>query len=153
MNTRNSSMKSPGARESIGHRISVLHRYTRVYLDRELAKYDIGSSQIPFLMTLYHEDGVHQEMLTEIHNVDKATTTRAITKLEKKGYIVRKTDEADRRAYRVYLTVRAKRMRPVFRKILTGWTKILLIDFSEDERKTLVKLLDKLAINASEYND
>ena len=141
------------ARESIGHRISVLYRYTKIYVDREFAKYGIRSGQVPFLMALYRRDGVRQEALTELQNVDKATTTRAINRLESKGYVVREVDETDRRAYRIYLTEKAKKLRPVFRRSLERWTMILLKNFSESERKLLLKLLDRLAVNASEYNE
>jgi len=118
-----------------------------------MAEHGIGSGQIPFLMTLFHRDGVSQEVLTELHNVDKATTTRAINKLETEGYVVRKVDESDRRAYRVYITDKGMKMKPVFRRKLKRWTEILLKDFSKSERAALLTLLDRLAENAFEYND
>lgn len=153
MSSKSSHDKNNKVHESIGHRISILYRFTKIYIDRELAEFGIGSGQIPFLMTLYRGDGVSQEVLTEIHNVDKATTTRAINKLEVEGYVVRKVDETDRRAYRVHITDKGWKMKPVFHRKLQRWTKILLNDFSESDRVTLLKLLDRLADNASEYNE
>ena len=85
----------------MGKWISVLYRIGHSFFFDELfEKYGIGSGNFGYLMCLYREDGVLQDSLTKKLNVDKATTTRALIKLESLGYISRMSDPDDKRAYR-----------------------------------------------------
>jgi DNA-binding MarR family transcriptional regulator len=138
-------------RESIGKWISILQRYGKIFIDRELEPYKIGYGQFPFLIALYREDGISQEALSKFLNVDKATTTRAVKKLLKEGYISRVTDSADKRAYKIYLTKKGKEMSSVIKKISARWTNVLLNDFSKREKEIILTLLKKMAKNASEF--
>lgn len=137
--------------ESIGKWISLLHRYSRIYMENEFGKYNIGSGQIPFLISLFHNDGLNQEALTGLIIVDKATTARALKKLEKEGYVKRVPDDSDKRAYKVYLTRKGKDLRPILHNKLSTWTALLLTDFSDREKKQLVSYLKRIAQNASAY--
>ena len=138
---------------SIGKRIHMLDRWMRIYLGEELGELGIGPGQFPFLMTLYRGDGRTQEGLTRVVNVDKATTTRALKKLAKEGYVKKERDPDDKRAYRVYLTDKARKIRPKLRSTLRKWTHLLTQDLSKEEEETLRKLLDKMVVNAPRKGD
>ena len=138
-------------RESVGRWISVLHRYGKIYFDRELAQKNIGSGQLSFLMVLSREDGINQEALTKNINVDKATTTRAVNKLIKEGYVKREIDQDDKRAYKIYLTQKGKKIIPILKDISSKWTGILLSGFSKKEEAQLFQMLERLAQNATGY--
>lgn len=66
--------------------------------------YDITPEQWAVLNRLWEEDGLSQVELAERTFKDKPGTTRILNLLEKKGAIVRRPDESDRRVLRVYLT-------------------------------------------------
>jgi len=134
--------------ESIGRLISCIHRFNQIHIAKELGVYVIGSGQFSFLMALYHCDGVSQESIAKALRVDKATTARAVNKLKERGYVYREKDPSDKRAYKVFLTKKAKKIKPKIIKILSGWTEILLSDFTEKERKLFTKLLKKTVDNA-----
>ena len=134
---------------SIGKWISIIYRYAQCYMTRELEPYNIGSGQFIFLGTLYREDGVHQETLAKKINIDKGTTARAIKKLEKEGYVVRKEDPEDRRAYKVFLTEKALEVKPEIFKILMNWTDILSKDLTRDEKEKVIELLQRMSKNAA----
>ena len=102
-------------------------------------------------MMLYKKDGVNQETLAETLHIDKATSARAIKKLEQQGFVIRKKDTKDRRNYNVFLTEKAKKLKPKIRKTLHNWTKILLKDISKEDEERLYTLLEKIAQNATEY--
>ncbi|QEK13294.1 MarR family transcriptional regulator [Crassaminicella thermophila] len=135
--------------ESIGKWISIIHRYGKVYFEKELKPYNIGSGQIIFLMMLLKKDGISQEFMAEHLKIDKGTTARAIKKLEKEGYVIRKVDPEDKRAYKVYTTEKAVSIKPKIKKILSGFTEILEDSFTEEEKELLLKLLKKMAENAA----
>jgi len=120
-----------------------------IHIGNELKPYNIGSGQFNFLMALYYKDGINQETLAQSLKLDKATTARAITKLIKEGYVTRQKDDLDLRAYKIFLTKKAKKMEPIIKKILSGWTKTLLSGFTEDERKLFLDFLKKTVQNAT----
>lgn len=140
-------------KESIGGLISAIHRHICIYLDAELKKHKIGSSQIPFLRALQNEDGVNQEKLTTMFKVNKATTTRAIDRLVEEEYAVRKKDPADNRAYKIYLTDKGRKIGPEMKKVLQQLTSTLSSDFTEGEKKFAIILLEKMAQNILTANE
>ncbi|RKD20876.1 transcriptional regulator, MarR family [Caminicella sporogenes DSM 14501] len=136
---------------SIGKWISILHRYAKCYIDRELKTYNIGSGQFIFLVLLFKKDGINQEDISKIINIDKGTTARALKKLEKEGYIKRQIDPDDKRAYKVYITEKALSIKSKIFNVLKKWTDILSSDFTEEEKELALKLLQKMSQNASNY--
>jgi len=136
---------------SIGRYISILYRYFQMYLDRELKPYNIGSGQFPILKVLHHHDGISQEKIRNYLRTDKGTIAKSIKRLVTEGYIIRKIDQADKRAYKIYLTEKAYKIKPDIQKILKKWTDILSDGFTEEERTAVLKLLSKMTQNAEEF--
>ena len=98
---------------SIGRPISILYRYGQSYTSKKLEAYNIGSGQYIFLLALYRNDGISQEELSAYLKIDKATTAKAVKKLIEAGYIRRDIDSSDKRAYKVFLTAKARDVIPV----------------------------------------
>lgn len=135
--------------ESLGKLISCLYRYSQMYLQNQLEQYNIGSGQFSFLRALFHRDGIHQEDLVQSLNIDKATCTRAIKKLVKEGYVIKQRDVNDRRAYKIFLTEKARTIESVLDEISLKWKAILLSGFTKEEQKVVMTLLKKMVDNAS----
>ncbi len=76
--------------KSVGRIVSCIHRFTAINLHKKLEKYNIGPGQLHFLMILYRHEGINQECLAHELMIDKATSARAIKKLEEEGYVARK---------------------------------------------------------------
>ena len=45
--------------------VSQIHRKSRIFMNREVAKYDIKSGQLMFLLDLYMKDGKNQEEISK----------------------------------------------------------------------------------------
>ena len=142
-----------GQEESIGRWISLIHRQAQIYLGNELRGRDIGSAQIPFLMVLYNQDGLTQEEMARILHVDKATSGRDIKRLVDAGYVTRKKDTSDRRAYHIYLTDKGKNVKAKIRRILRNWTSILSADLSDIEYEQIIDLLKRMNQNALRWKE
>ena len=134
--------------ESIGRIIACIHRHARMYFEKELAPFNLGSGALPVLRALLHHDGVTQQKLTERLHVDKATTTRTIGKLIKSGYVRREHDPEDKRAYRLFVTEKARETAPEIRRVQQSWTTILSEGFTEEEKKQAFALLNRMRDNA-----
>ncbi|WZL73524.1 MarR family transcriptional regulator [Clostridiaceae bacterium 35-E11] len=136
---------------SIGKWISIIYRYGQSYIEKRLQPYNIGSGQYIFLLILLRKDGISQEALSNNLNIDKGTTARAIQKLEKEGYVVRRVDTNDRRAYKIYVTDKAQQIKPILYKVLSEWTKILGTDLTEEETTIVLSILKRMAKNAAQF--
>ena len=85
-----------------------IFRTTQGYLDKVLKKYELSSGLYPYLLVLRENEGISQNQISKELGFDKAMSARTITKLIKLGYLNRKEDEDDSRAYKLYLTEKAK---------------------------------------------
>ena len=138
-------------RESIGRMLGYLHRQAQRYFYREFSKLGLGSGTHVFLMLLHHHDGVTQQELTEKLHFDKAHTTRAIQKLIELGYVKKEKNPNDLRAYRIHLTKKAQEIVPQVKKVLCSWSDILSKNFSQEEKRSAMELLQKMTENAVEF--
>lgn len=92
--------------ESLGFLIN----RTAVRLKRELhqafkaAGYRITPEQWAILNRLWAQEGLSQVELAELTFKDKPNVTRMLEIMEREGWVFRRPDEEDRRAYKVFLT-------------------------------------------------
>ena len=73
---------------------------------------DLPLEQWAILVQLWLKDGQTQQQLAEQIFRDKGTTTRAIDELEKRGWLFRQIDPADRRHNRIFLTPSGSDIQP-----------------------------------------
>jgi len=131
----------------IGKHISLLYRQSQIYFNAELKKYQLGSGQYIFLLSLLENEGINQEQLADIVQIDKTTTARAVAKLEREGYLTRETCPEDKRAYILHATEKAHKIHAVLEKILDQWNERMFSDFEEKDKKILKGLLDRAIDN------
>lgn len=135
-------------KESIARWISVLHRQFQIYLNRELKDYDINSSEYVFLVNLYEQDSVSQEQLSSNLFVNKAATARAISRLEKLGYVHRTRDPLDSRAYLVTLTAKGLEMRQFIKAKLAYWTQTISAGLTPEETEGMIRTIKRMSESA-----
>ncbi|MBP2660566.1 MAG: MarR family transcriptional regulator [Firmicutes bacterium] len=134
-------------KDRFGKHISLIYRYSQIFFNSELKKYNLGSGQYIFLVNLFKNNGISQEQLSEIVNIDKTTTARAVAKLVNENYVIRKISDNDKRAYNLYTTDKAESIKNNLFGTLDSWNKIMLDNFNSEERKILLKLLEKVGSN------
>ncbi|MDA3846809.1 MAG: MarR family transcriptional regulator [Vallitaleaceae bacterium] len=133
---------------SFGRYTSILYRYIQMIISHRLSAYDMGSGQYLFLITIAKHGGINQKDLTQQMNVDKATTAKALAKLESLTYIRRIKDENDRRYYSIYLTEKGKAFMPVLKKHLSEISDILITDMTDEETALTKHVFDIMIRNA-----
>ena len=94
--------------------LAELQRLTRVYADKEAARYGITRAQWAVLAKVERNEGMKQTELAEQMEMQPITLTRLIDKLCDNGWIERRGDENDRRVNRLYLK---KAARPLLAKL------------------------------------
>ena len=133
--------------QSVGKYISIIHRTGSSFLSKEFSKFNIGSGQYMYLIHLYKNDGLSQEELTEILNIDKGTTAKSIKKLETEGFVMRVKDKNDKRINRVYLTPKALEIKDEFLSSINAWENTLTSNLSYAEKAQALTLLKKITYN------
>lgn len=134
--------------QHISKYISDINKSSCIYFNKEFGKIGIGAGEYIFLLNLYKHDGITQEELTEKVKLDKATTARAIKKLENKGYVKRVKKESDRRAYKLKITDKAEQIREKVYLIMYEWETKVRKCFTNEESQELMILLNKLSKSA-----
>ncbi len=137
--------------DSIGHLIGCLHRQARIYFDREMSGFGLGSGTFIFLLLLYKNDGISQNELSKMLNFDKANTTRGIKKLLELGYVRREKDKNDSRAYKLYITRKSNEIKADIITVLESWTEVLSSGLTESEIQQSFNLLEKMKDNAINF--
>jgi len=129
----------------IGKWISRLYKHHEQFINRELDIYNLKHNEGNLLMYLYHNvDGINQETLTENLGVDKATISRAVKGLLKKGYLIRKKSAEDGRVYLIFLSEKAREIKPVVEKIYQEWFSLIMVDIPDEEKRIMIKNLKKM---------
>lgn len=123
---------------------SKIFRNIQIHLDKVLRKYDLSSGSCPYLFMLEKNEGISQSQISKEIGNDKAMSTRTITRLIEKGYILKIQDEKDSRAYKLYLTEKAKNTMPSIHGEIQLITKLITKDLEEDEKEITLKSLKKI---------
>ena len=124
-----------------------IFRTTQVYLDKVLKKYELSSGSYPYLLILRENEGISQNKISKELGYDKAMSARTITKLIKLGYLDRKEDEDDSRAYKLYLTKDAKIIIPKVLEEVDKLVDLVTNDLNEDEKFITIDSLNKVLNN------
>ena len=135
--------------EYLGKYISLIHRQANVFFTKEFSKCGFGSGQYMFMIYLYKNDGISQEALSKLVNIDKGTTAKAIKKLEELELITRSKDLNDKRINKIYLTSKALNIKNDFFSVLTKWENILTNELSTEEVSKSLKLLNRVTKNVT----
>ena len=131
---------------AIGAYLSLFYRQGVSYLTSRFEPYHIGYGQIQFLVQLYLQDGLSNHDLTKIVRVDKATTTRALSKLYDQGDLEVKQDDMDKRKYQFYVTKQALAIKDEVIEIVTAWEQEMLSALTKEEQEVFQALCNKIAV-------
>lgn len=129
----------------VGKLISYIQRMNQKRLAALLKPYDIGGGgHHTYLKAILANPGINQDQLTSEAKFDKATTARCVKQLEEAGYVYRRIDDHDRRAYRLYPTQKAKDFEPTLRRIFEEHNRRFTSCLTEAEKEQLSSLLQKI---------
>jgi DNA-binding MarR family transcriptional regulator len=93
------------------------------------------------LLPLFEEDGLRMGQIAARARLSKQTMTTMVRLCERDGLVVRLRDAEDRRAFRIYLTDRARSFRPVAERVLRELDKVVLAALGERQKAALARAL------------
>lgn len=94
---------------SFGYLLGDVTLLFRKHFDRRAVKFGLTRAQWRAIRTLHHQgDGLRQNGLAELLEMEPIAVGRVVDRLQAAGFIERRPDPKDRRAWRLYLTDQAR---------------------------------------------
>lgn len=116
------------------------------FRDREaICCYDVSLGQSHALERLSRDGPMTMNDFAAALFLEKSSASRLVDGLVKKGYVTRRADETDGRYVRVHLTKPGRVLAQRLEDDLVAKRSRILADFSETERRTIVRALARLA--------
>lgn len=138
----------------IGKYLSITHRANTTLVDKIFEqKFNLSHGQVFILIKIYKNEGINQHNLCVEYNLDKSGVGRIIKKLEDKNLIVRKSDPEDKRKKLIYLTKKAKNIKPEFITTLKNIDNQMKKNLTQKEINDFLDTLKKIYNNLAEEID
>src|SRR5690606_6347787 len=93
---------------TLGMLVHEVAHLLRILIDRRVEPYNLTRATWLALGALDRREGMRQTELADYLELDKSTVGRLIDRLVQRGFVERRQDPADRRAYRIYFTQSAQ---------------------------------------------
>jgi len=117
-----------------------IHRYYEV----KLAQFNITPAQFYVLSALWDKDEIRFKDLSKRLDMDGATLTGVLDRMEKRDFIKRIEDAKDRRSVLVCLTPKSRVIRPQMIEIANNLDAEFRKEVVEEDYNKLLEVLDKL---------
>ncbi|SLN24353.1 MarR family winged helix-turn-helix transcriptional regulator [Oceanibacterium hippocampi] len=128
----------------VGFMLSDVSRLLRRNFLRRAQEHGLTQAQWKALFHLARQEGVNQATLAESMEVQPITLARLIDKLAEAELVERRPDPADRRAFRLFLTAKAKPLLDQMWTLARESREEAMEGLSEAERKALVSGLEHM---------
>ena len=125
------------------------------YLKKTFSDHQIENmnpTRLGILLALADQDGVIMSKLGQRLFLEKSTMTGVIDKMEADGLVERRSDQTDRRALRIYLTPKAKRLNERILKIIDKAYQDLRGHLTPQDLATSVKVSKQIGQAAYELS-
>jgi DNA-binding MarR family transcriptional regulator len=113
-------------------------------MKKRLDEYGLTPIQMLVIEALRDEEGVSSGDLGKKLLLDSATLSGVLERLAEKGWIVKETDEVDRRSLRIYLGDLAKRLNEAIGELRQKANDDIMRKLSTEEKVLLKRLLKDL---------
>lgn len=135
--------------EPIGYLLSDVSRLFRRNFDERARQIGVTRPQWQVLTTLRRHEGINQGGLADLLEVEPITLCRMVDRLQEADLVERRTDPADRRAWRLFLTPKAVALLDELRPLAFAMFDEALAGLSEADRDRLHQLLERVRANLS----
>jgi DNA-binding MarR family transcriptional regulator len=134
-------------RENLGYLLAKATQRWNELLQAEFVREgfpEVRPSYGSVLIPLFEEDGLRMGELAARARLAKQTMTTLIRLAERDGLVRRRRDPEDGRAFRIFLTARARSFRPVAERVLARLDARVERRLSPAERKVLTTSLQEV---------
>jgi len=132
---------------SIGFLLNDVARLMRNRFDRQARDLSLTRAQWRVMMFLRRHEGARQTELAALLEVENVTLGRHIDRLEESGWVERRPDPSDRRAWRLFLDENSQPILDKLAVVLIETRETALSGFNNEERDELIETLIRIKSN------
>ena len=136
------------------HVLKTMNEITRCgmqYCNDNLEPLGLKSCHASYLREICRSPGISQDTLARSICINKSNIARQIVVLEEGGFVERRSSTEDKRVMELYPTEKTLELLPELRKVLSGWSRYLTQDFTEEEIELLAKMLSSMRERAAQW--
>ena len=131
-----------------GYMARVLHWCTDQVITQALQQMDLTSSQGHIMGYLAHrQDPPCSRDIEEHFQLSHPTVSGLLARLEKKGFIEFRPDQADRRCKRIYILPKGQECNDTIRRTIDEHEQRMVQGFTEEEKAQFAQLLQRAITN------
>ncbi|MBX3564965.1 MAG: MarR family transcriptional regulator [Sphingomonas sp.] len=138
---------------NLGFLMSDVSRLMRRRFDERARTSGATGAQWRTLKILERSEGLNQGQLADMLEVEPITACRMIDRLEEAGLVERRRDPADRRAWRIFLTGKARPVLTELKDIAGGMIEEALQGLSARQREELIGSLNAIRANMTHTHE
>ncbi len=124
--------------------LSKLQRLYSKSLFIRLAPYDVRPGYIPALFALWEKDGLTQKELNSFIEIEQATLSNTLTRMERDGLVRRVHDPKDRRRIHITLTDKGKALHPAVTSAINDLQTHVNTGLTVNDRRYFQRILKQM---------
>lgn len=136
-------------KDNLGSVLADISRLMRRSFDARARDIGVTRPQWQVLSVLVRNEGINQGGLAEILEVEPITICRMVDRLQEAELVERRPDPADRRSWRLFLTVKAQDLLGHLRPLADDMLEQALDGVDPVDRGQLMATLDRIRLNLS----
>ncbi|BBB91445.1 MAG TPA: MarR family transcriptional regulator [Methylomusa anaerophila] len=135
----------------LGHRINILGRVLSKRLHEGISATGITSSQWPVIARLLYCNGLTQTEICEQLSIEAPAISKTICNLEAAGWVIRSTDDKDKREKKVTLTDKARSHLPIWLQTVIDLETQELKGISNEDLVIFNRVLEQILQNSKDH--
>lgn len=121
--------------------ISILYRKSHIWLNNDCAEYSLTAAQAVIILIICDFNSLTQDEITKRLALDKSVIAKTVTKLEELGFLVRSTNEKDKRTYDIRPTDQALKVYSFLKEEIDHCFQRITRKMTASEKKEFQRLL------------
>jgi MarR family transcriptional regulator, transcriptional regulator for hemolysin len=132
---------------SFGYLLNDVTLLFRKHFDRRAVKFGLTRAQWRATKVLYHRPGLRQTELAEFLEMEPIAVGRVIDRLQTAGFVERRPDLKDRRAWRLHTTDQARDVIDDMEKIARELRRDVTVGISYAEMTLAMEIINRIKEN------
>ena len=132
---------------SFGYLLNDVTLLFRKHFDRRAVRFGLTRAQWRAIKMLHHREDLRQNELAEFLEMEPIAVGRVIDRLQAAGFVERRADPKDRRAWRLYLTAQAREVMTGMQEISRGLRRDATAGISSEELEQALAVMGRMKDN------
>jgi DNA-binding MarR family transcriptional regulator len=139
-------------RNSFGFRLNNVSNRVHAMFAKGIEPYGIAPEQFATMKMISEDDEINQSKIATMLAKGRPTVSRTLDALEKKGFIIRDKDDADRRIKHIRLTLKGKAVLDAVTPMAKAFNETLYGQFTPQEVETFFRVLETIGETVEHYD-